>query len=277
MLHKANAAVDRELRSEALVDLCSRVDDWKNHRVDQFGELLLHGQFPVVTGKAEMQKEVRPQVWPQSDIVRQARSSSVSSLSMILGPSNPMRKALPSKWLHSASRSCPVNKLDFECEVTPPIKKENSSSDTRQIDASNLDFFLDDMVFDHISYHPSSSKSFLAEQYANMMGLRPTNDQYTIYLFERILLCCKDLNPNKSKDKLLGTQKDKKDKKDKKGKDGKNTKLQLKGRIFMTNVTEVLSLSKQGSQNPSFYAYHFSNHHLRILFGSDILERGSRS
>jgi len=50
--------VDRELRNEALTDLCARVDDWKNHRVDHFGELLLHGHFPVVTGKTDVQKEV---------------------------------------------------------------------------------------------------------------------------------------------------------------------------------------------------------------------------
>lgn len=56
---QANAAVDRELRNEALADLCTRVDDWKNHRVDHFGDLLLHGHFPVVTGKSDVQKEVR--------------------------------------------------------------------------------------------------------------------------------------------------------------------------------------------------------------------------
>ena len=44
----------------------------------------------------------------------------------------------------------------------------------------------------------------------------------------------------------MGTQKDKKDKKDKKELN-KNAKLQLKGRIFMTNVTEVVSLGKQGN------------------------------
>ena len=46
----------------------------------------------------------------------------------------------------------------------------------------------------------------------------------------------------------MGVQKDKKDKKDKNKFTGpnKNAKLQLKGRIFMTNVTEVLSLAKQG-------------------------------
>jgi len=55
---QANAAVDRELRNEALIDLCARVDDWKNHRVDHFGDLLLHGHFPVLTGKSDVQKEV---------------------------------------------------------------------------------------------------------------------------------------------------------------------------------------------------------------------------
>lgn len=44
----------------------------------------------------------------------------------------------------------------------------------------------------------------------------------------------------------MGTQKDKKDKKDKK-EPNKNARLQLKGRIFMTNVTEVVSLGKQGN------------------------------
>jgi cell division control protein 24 len=44
----------------------------------------------------------------------------------------------------------------------------------------------------------------------------------------------------------MGNQKDKKDKKDKK-EPNKNAKLQLKGRIFMTNVTEVVSLGKQGN------------------------------
>lgn len=65
--------------------------------------------------------------------------------------------------------------------------------------------------------------------------------QYEIYLFEYILLCCKEASPNKNKDK-----------KDKTRSTGpkirnKNAKLQLKGRIFMTNVTEVVTLSRQGT------------------------------
>lgn len=59
VLIQANAAVDREMRAEALEDLCNRVDDWKNHDVHQFGELLLHGVFNVITGKSDLEKEVK--------------------------------------------------------------------------------------------------------------------------------------------------------------------------------------------------------------------------
>jgi hypothetical protein len=59
VLQQANAAVDRELRNEALAELCALVEDWKNHEVSQFGDLLLHGQFTVVTGKSDVEKEVR--------------------------------------------------------------------------------------------------------------------------------------------------------------------------------------------------------------------------
>jgi cell division control protein 24 len=64
--------------------------------------------------------------------------------------------------------------------------------------------------------------------------------QYEIYLFQCILLCCKEITPGKSKDK-----------KDKARSSGpkprtKNAKLQLKGRIFMTNVTDVVAISKTG-------------------------------
>lgn len=68
--------------------------------------------------------------------------------------------------------------------------------------------------------------------------------QYHIYLFERILLCCKDINPNKQKAKLTIS-------KDKpaapiKGK----PRLQLKGRIYMANVTDILCSQKPGKFSP---------------------------
>ncbi|KAK3293189.1 pleckstrin domain-containing protein [Chaetomium fimeti] len=121
VLHKANDAVNRDLLGEAVDDLVNRVEDWKKHRVDHFGDLLMHGVYTVVTGKGDQEKD------------------------------------------------------------------------------------------------------------------------YEIYLFQCILLCCKEVVPGKTKDK-----------KDKTKSTGpkvrnKNAKLQLKGRIFMTNVTEVVAMSKTGS------------------------------
>lgn len=53
-------------------------------------------------------------------------------------------------------------------------------------------------------------------------------------------MCCKEVQQNKSKDK-----KDKTKSTIQKTRNRSN-KLQLKGRIFMTNVTEVVSFSKPG-------------------------------
>ncbi|RYP07072.1 hypothetical protein DL765_009261 [Monosporascus sp. GIB2] len=121
ILKKANEAVERNVLDEALEELIGRVDDWKNHRVEQFGRLLQHGVYTVITGRSEQEKD------------------------------------------------------------------------------------------------------------------------YEIYLFECILLCCKEINPNKDKSK-----KDK-NKSSTPRPRNKNNKLQLKGRIFMTNVTDVVSLAKPGS------------------------------
>ena len=70
-------------------------------------------------------------------------------------------------------------------------------------------------------------------------------EQYKVYLFERILLCCKEVNPNKSKNKMLATKQPLVDKKGK-------PKLQLKGRIFMQNVTDVVTLSKHSTKDSVF-------------------------
>ncbi|KAJ5899186.1 hypothetical protein N7495_003930 [Penicillium taxi] len=64
--------------------------------------------------------------------------------------------------------------------------------------------------------------------------------EYHIFLFERILLCCKDINPNKQKTKLMMS-------KDKNPVTGKGkARLQLKGRIYMANVTDIVCLQKPG-------------------------------
>ncbi|KAJ5532511.1 hypothetical protein N7494_009063 [Penicillium frequentans] len=64
--------------------------------------------------------------------------------------------------------------------------------------------------------------------------------EYHIFLFERILLCCKDINPNKQKTKLMMN-------KDKPALTAKGkARLQLKGRIYMANVTDIVCLQKPG-------------------------------
>ena len=67
--------------------------------------------------------------------------------------------------------------------------------------------------------------------------------QYKIYLFEMILLCCKEMNANKQKNKVLG-----KNIMDSKGR----PKLQLKGRIFMQNVTDTVISAKPGMQKANY-------------------------
>ena len=59
VLTKANEAVNRDMLDDLTVDLKYRVDDWKNHRIEQFGSLLRHGHYTVMTSKSDQEKEVR--------------------------------------------------------------------------------------------------------------------------------------------------------------------------------------------------------------------------
>jgi hypothetical protein len=234
VLREANEAVDQELRREAREDLESRVDDWKNHQIDHFGELLLHGQFMVVTGKSDVQKEVRPQSLQKLRHFASFRNFQVADL---------MRKAqeadTPSFWETSE-------------KLVISVDTQHDNYDQRQRQAAVL-YAQTSIYFNEFNgVNPQTDEPFVAFKFANELGLScPFYQQYTIYLFERILLCCKELNPNKSKDKLMGTQKEKKDK-TKNKEPNKNAKLALKGRIFMTNVTDVVSQAKSGNYHASF-------------------------
>ena len=52
VLTRTNKAVDREEKAEAVQELKMRVEDWKGHRVEGFGELLLYGTFTVLKSEA---------------------------------------------------------------------------------------------------------------------------------------------------------------------------------------------------------------------------------
>ncbi|PHH60706.1 hypothetical protein CDD81_1324 [Ophiocordyceps australis] len=68
--------------------------------------------------------------------------------------------------------------------------------------------------------------------------------EYEVYLFEHILLCCKECSPSKSKDK-----KDRTRSSGLKSRSNKNKQLRLKGKIYLCNVFDVVSWSKPGSHN----------------------------
>lgn len=66
-----------------------------------------------------------------------------------------------------------------------------------------------------------------------------------MYLFQKILLCCKDVNANKQKAKLIVS-------KEKAAANARGKpRLQLKGRIYMANVTHIVSINKQGMRQLS--------------------------
>lgn len=84
--------------------------------------------------------------------------------------------------------------------------------------------------------------SYMQKEVADEFAIKSlVREQYKVYLFERILLCCKEINPNKPKNKMLAAKQPLVDKKGK-------LKLQLKGRIFMQNVTDVVTLSKNSTR-----------------------------
>ncbi|KAF2460404.1 hypothetical protein BDY21DRAFT_164177 [Lineolata rhizophorae] len=148
VLERTNAAIAQEERLAAVEDLKSRVEDWKGHRLDGFGQLLLFGTYTVQKGDSSKSKNPEPEV-----------------------------------------------------------RHRVSSGDLRRLRSG-----------------PSSSDYMIV--------------QYHIYLFEMILLCCKEIDVTKQKNKRRDLPLV-----DKRGK----PRLQLKGRIFMQNVTEIVSLSKPGS------------------------------
>lgn len=57
VLNRTNASIDREERGEAVRALKSQVEDWKNHRVEAFGDLLLYGTHTVLKGDPSKDSE----------------------------------------------------------------------------------------------------------------------------------------------------------------------------------------------------------------------------
>ena len=61
LLDRANSAVDKVKRHQEVLDLLTSVDDWKGHKLDHFGELVVSGGHTVLKGEGtkEVEREVR--------------------------------------------------------------------------------------------------------------------------------------------------------------------------------------------------------------------------
>lgn len=61
ILDGANAAIDRHTRLLEVTDLVNSVDDWKGHKLEHFGELVICGGHTVLKGEGakEVEREVR--------------------------------------------------------------------------------------------------------------------------------------------------------------------------------------------------------------------------
>ncbi len=364
ILHRANDAIDKEQRVDAVTELQSRVEDWKGHKIDHFGELLLHGNFTVLKGEGakEVEREVGKvfdslpsrliamfldRIMEEQPMLGPQTPHSDASACMSPDMQAPPGGALTPKRLRTTSDSVPkevpeeerkkkarlnmpahasasspntqnlsqglrekrsvpafLNKMRVGSKASPIQTRPGSPdfgiaplSETRimltyscdgngaklgltpdqrcklrpngVLPASGFTTFRFEYTGDGSEDLPSQGSSFLwdsclklkmrspyiwqmsptlsyaeltnLDSTANILGIRaPLRTQYKVYLFERILLCCKEINPNKPKNKMLGNNKPPVDKKGK-------PRLQLKGRIFMQNVTDVVSFVDKGS------------------------------
>ncbi|KAL8800531.1 MAG: hypothetical protein Q9182_005131 [Xanthomendoza sp. 2 TL-2023] len=279
LMQRANEAVAREQRNAAVAELKLRVEDWKRHDMRQFGDLLLHGNFTVVKGEGAKPAERETDAHREAGIIdfiapsEARRRRLLKNISGSLGrktralasgtyskpdsheglyrgpgmlsprtpksPKSPTSKKLPfrvAKWSRFWGSEPAQSSLPYfffngplsagtqMLQVEPEALKRISNQTKR---SSPL------KPFKHIPDPSSLERECIKEDHL----VNPSREQYIIYLFEKILLCCKEVNPNKQRPKMLRNERSPI------SINGK-ARLQLKGRIFMQNVTDVLSLFK---------------------------------
>ena len=306
IMERAQEAVDKEHRVEAVAELQGRVEDWKGHRIQSFGELLLFGTYTVLKGEGakEVEREVSeifsildpksraliravtrhaliaqapPKVVPAnakaSTVLgdRKSRYIPVSGVSKVI-EINVREARISSVLPETIEKEVQIARKEIETlETSSDIQLKLAICNPQHLLQFNGPFSRSTcFLFHHVDlppraphlselehaalFPPSTVKTQrerakvadsyfptkLEQQVIDELRVNePEREQYKVYLFEKILLCCKEINPNKPKNKMLGTNKPLVDKKGK-------LKLQLKGRIFMQNVTDVLTLKRAG-------------------------------
>ncbi|KAL8921524.1 MAG: hypothetical protein Q9208_005678 [Pyrenodesmia sp. 3 TL-2023] len=141
-------------------------------------------------------------------------------------PSTP-EKAEPPK-LKPTSLPAHLSQLSFNCPVTAKLWQAYADEFARS--SHRTGSLKKPKTHKHRFHWPTMEQ--VSDRETQLVN--PCREQYIIYLFERILLCCKEVNPNKQRTKMLRNDKTPVNL------NGK-VRLQLKGRIFMQNVTDVLS------------------------------------
>lgn len=58
ILNNVNSFIKKEERTQAVEELRQQVEDWKGHELGGFGDLLMHGSFPVQKAAGQQDREV---------------------------------------------------------------------------------------------------------------------------------------------------------------------------------------------------------------------------
>ncbi|PGH02039.1 cell division control protein 24 [Blastomyces parvus] len=231
VLDQANRAVEKEHLANAVDDLAIRVDDWKALKVEVFGELLRFGTFTVLKGDGgrDTEREVRTSLTAYNARLRPAPQCRLSfhkgpmriRLRLLytppLAPDQAFHKKLSGIYLPFGTPSQDLSSHWPESAALTWRSKFHSAS----LKWLNL---------------PTSSKRSPPHlpPISNKQG--PLTLQANISTEE----ISSYVNLNKQKTKLMSKDKPNAAPKGK-------PRLQLKGRIYMANVTEILSLQKPGS------------------------------
>jgi cell division control protein 24 len=71
-LHQAGATIEEDVKNEenreVLKDLDNRIEDWKGHKLDQFGNLLLFDTLSITKGKVTHPVSSFVQTWETIDL-----------------------------------------------------------------------------------------------------------------------------------------------------------------------------------------------------------------
>ncbi|KAK2785283.1 hypothetical protein FQN51_003829 [Onygenales sp. PD_10] len=279
VLDQANHAVDKEHLAAAVNDLAARVDDWKSLKVDVFGELLRFGTFTVLKGDGgrDTEREVRIVLsktnkgfWSlcRSHILFRKRPVKIrlrllgvpsqapnkynlKKLSGSFQPTGtPSQESLPgSAKPRSGTTISKLRSASLKLFTIPKLGKSSPSRSMSSDPGSCSSLRLSGDIGFNAPSSPSTPTSppTSSSSSSRRMSASSASDQgkrrRALSTIDRLILAnesLRNVNPNKQKSRLVGKEKQAAAAKGK-------PRLQLKGRIYMANVTEIISLQRPGS------------------------------